>query len=690
MRNKNILKETLIRELIQNIAWYVRNPRKAYVKSREVGYKDMNYIQKILPETNNKLHVIHVANILINCLNINRKIIPKVKSNDIVPSIMCCIPYISHELGNLKLHKIFNNTEFTKLLSRSKEILPTTKPIYTLSTPSSLKVCNYSKFLKSIVDSDIEDILKSKCICETKSNHVNLHYGHIITGDIESIVNNSEVSKYLKTGSKFRNKVTLSKEEKGILLNKTIHEHKDKLLKRLKIKSSIDIENCLNNKIMSLVNKWDLKDSNKDVQCSRRINCSIKELHKNYIITIVDKASNNYAITCKKLYVSLIVKELGLESSVDNDNNTYVLYNMESEESILKRHEMQSKNFFNIGKGLADVCHLPIIYGIPKMHKNPIKLRFITGARHSSIKGVSMLLKNILNFFKNHFANYCNATMQRNGVYSLWSIDNSSKFINAVQGRKFGKKYGLYCADFTSLFTNLPHNVVIKELEYIVRLCFQNASKNRCNTHISKNGNSFKYTNVPGQNSFSKNDVLYMISYVLDNSYVKFGESILKQIKGIPQGSNASSGMADLTLMAMEHRFVSTNSKWFNHGKFLGCRYVDDLLIIAKDIPKIIVSLKEIYHESLTLVKTSTSYKQCNFLDLTVMLENNSVISKIYNKTDDYSFDVIKYPHYESNIPGYIISNVVYGEFLRFVKGCSYLDDYIVRCRDVLYQLEKN
>jgi hypothetical protein len=227
-------------------------------------------------------------------------------------------------------------------------------------------------------------------------------------------------------------------------------------------------------------------------------------------------------------------------------------------------------------------------------------------------------------------------------------------------------------------------------MEYIIALCFRNAGRTGQNTYIVRKGKAFNYTNSPGTNSFSKNDILFLINYILDNSFVKFGDKIYKQIKGIPQGSNASSALADLTLIAMEHRYVTENSKLFNKSCFMAFRYVDDLFIIGKEVSKYIKLLKDIYHNELNLERTNSNANDCNFLDLNIKLIDNKIKSKIYNKTDDYNFEVMKYPHFNSNIPHCIIGNVIYGELLRFTRGCSFLEDYIVRCKDTISQLLKN
>ena len=47
------------------------------------------------------------------------------------------------------------------------------------------------------------------------------------------------------------------------------------------------------------------------------------------------------------------------------------------------------------------------IYAIPKLHKNPIKFRFIAEAKFSSIKPLAVLLHYIPINFRNSFQNIC-------------------------------------------------------------------------------------------------------------------------------------------------------------------------------------------------------------------------------------------------------------------------------------------
>ena len=48
---------------------------------------------------------------------------------------------------------------------------------------------------------------------------------------------------------------------------------------------------------------------------------NLKELHSNLVFVLIDKAANNVAIICKRLYALVIAKKLGFNSGTSNDEN---------------------------------------------------------------------------------------------------------------------------------------------------------------------------------------------------------------------------------------------------------------------------------------------------------------------------------------------------------------------------------
>lgn len=50
-----------------------------------------------------------------------------------------------------------------------------------------------------------------------------------------------------------------------------------------------------------------------------------------------------------------------------------------------------------------DNLQIPVLFGIPKFHKNPVKMRYIAGAAKSTLKPLSILAYNVLSMLKTIF-----------------------------------------------------------------------------------------------------------------------------------------------------------------------------------------------------------------------------------------------------------------------------------------------
>ena len=93
----------------------------------------------------------------------------------------------------------------------------------------------------------------------------------------------------------------------------------------------------------------------------------------------------------------------------------------------------------------------------PKLHKNPYKARFITGARNSSTKQLSVYLNRTLAVLKARFSCYCKSIYERTGINYDWSIDNSIQFIEHINNLDL---HNLQVYDFNTLYTNLDLGVI--------------------------------------------------------------------------------------------------------------------------------------------------------------------------------------------------------------------------------------
>ena len=136
--------------------------------------------------------------------------------------------------------------------------------------------------------------------------------------------------------------------------------------------------------------------------------------------------------------------------------------------------------------------------------------------------------------------------------------------------------------------------------------------------------------------------------FLLDNIYIRFGSKLYRQNVGIPMGTNCAplllicfcSAMKSLT---KEKRYDLIDA--FNSTS----RYVDDLLNI--DNIHFEHMVHRIYPAELQLNKANASDTEAAFLELNLSIHNDIVYTKIYDKRDDFNFDIVNFPFLDGDVP---------------------------------------
>ena len=93
-------------------------------------------------------------------------------------------------------------------------------------------------------------------------------------------------------------------------------------------------------------------------------------------------------------------------------------------------------------------------------------------------------------------------------------------------------------------------------------------------------------------------------------------------------------------------------------------RYLDDLLNI--DNPYFEGMVNQIYPSELQLNKANTSDTEAPFLDLHLSISNGFVSSKIYDKRDDFDFDIVYLRFLDGDAPGRLSYGVYISQLIRF------------------------
>ena len=90
-------------------------------------------------------------------------------------------------------------------------------------------------------------------------------------------------------------------------------------------------------------------------------------------------------------------------------------------------------------KVVDSMKEIPLIYWIPKMHKNPVGSRFIAGSRICALKPISKAFSKALKLILNHMRLYSKTVFERTNINYFWIIDNSLYFMDQIKDSNLRK-----------------------------------------------------------------------------------------------------------------------------------------------------------------------------------------------------------------------------------------------------------
>jgi len=131
--------------------------------------------------------------------------------------------------------------------------------------------------------------------------------------------------------------------------------------------------------------------------------------------------------------------------------------------------------------------------------------------------------------------------------------------------------------DFSTLYISLPQDQFIEATKLLEKSFSKNKFlvTNGFKTFWSSNNNFLKQ-----HFCFTEKLFFDFIEFLIQNSFIAFGNSIFKQTIGIPMGANYSPLLADLFLFSCEYNFMK-NIDIYNSYRFKNItRYIDDVAVI--------------------------------------------------------------------------------------------------------------
>ena len=87
----------------------------------------------------------------------------------------------------------------------------------------------------------------------------------------------------------------------------------------------------------------------------------------------------------------------------------------------------------------------------------------------------------------------------------------------------------------------------------------------------------------------------------------------------------------------------------------------------------------QIYPSELQLNKANTSDTEAAFLDLHLSISNYIVSNKIYDKRDDFDFEIVNFPLLDGDVPRSTSYGVYISQLIRLARASSYVTDLNTR-----------
>ena len=183
---------------------------------------------------------------------------------------------------------------------------------------------------------------------------------------------------------------------------------------------------------------------------------------------------------------------------------------------------------------------------------------------------------------------------------------------------------------------------------------------------------------VINYNLWSCQKVCEALTFLSDYIYIRFGSKLYRQIVGIPMGTNCAPLVADLFLFCYERDFMLSLSEDNQSGVIEAfnstSRYLGDLLNFYNSFFDSMVN--RIYPSELQINKANVSDAEASFLELHLSISDGFVKTKIYDKRDDFDFDIVNFPFLDGDVPRSASYGVYISQLIRFARVSSHVDDF--------------
>ena len=594
----------------------------------------------------------------------------RIKSKKNLKYIM--ITHVNGLIEEINLNKIIKSQDSLDKFPGDKEYILNTGTSYKYSKSIRNMVTNYSNVAKNV---DIP----SHCICMDYLEYVDIHHGHVISGNI-NLIDNIEVRGLLDKGLNFREK----QPHNLTRAQSSVQSGIDKFIEDCSVTLKINIKMFSPWKKFILQKVKDILSNNNNTHSAYKVldqaenKNFLQHFHEHFVIVPVDKAAKNIGIICKSFYIQILKKEIQDSGNFSTTSETINSINLRYD-NILKR--------FNCN--VTPNNKLPFIYWIPKFHKTPIDFRYITSGRNTIVHKLSNIigsgLKSMLKLERTNRRHI----HKFDEINDFYIIDDNQEVINymIVENINGNKPKTVKTYDFKSLYGKIPHNKLKSNVSHFITSIFQLKGKKYLNiTYKSATFSDKKGTSI----SFTQQDFISITNFLINNCFILHDKKVYKEVVGIPTGTNCAADLANIFLHVFEksnvQKLVEENNKEGLDMLGDNFRYQDDLISFAGGTDNDVVIFNT-YPNEMVINNTNLSANHTTYLDLDIIVIDNTYVFKSFDKRKEFSFPIVNYPNLHGNIPSKAAYGVFTSQLVRFVKINLNVEDFVNDVKDLIGKL---
>ena len=169
---------------------------------------------------------------------------------------------------------------------------------------------------------------------------------------------------------------------------------------------------------------------------------------------------------------------------------------------------------------------------------------------------------------------------------------------------------------------------------------------------------------------------------IIDNSYIIYKNDVYRQVIGIPMGTSCAPHLANIFLFMYESQYIKSlvEQGHIYKASLLSKTYMyQDDAIVFNDNWLFKKVYKDIYPEERVLMNTNVTNNHCNYLDLSIVLQNGKFKYTLFDKRNDFNFEVINYPFLSGNIPKIPSYGVYVSQLIRFCYvSCESISNIVI------------